>query len=60
MLLCTMTTKSYDFVVKVLEDLYHHEHQTANDLANKSIDQKAIVGMYNLEIAEQKMEESRN
>ena len=48
-----------DFVVKVLQELYHHEPQTAEDLANKiHIDQKAIVGMFNLEIAEQKMEET--
>tara|TARA_B100001057_G_scaffold219876_1_gene220277 strand:+ start:8403 stop:8717 length:315 start_codon:yes stop_codon:yes gene_type:complete len=48
-----------EFVVKILMDLYHHENQTAADLANKiHIDQKAIVGMYNLEIAEQKVEET--
>jgi len=48
-----------EFVVKVLQELYHHEPQTAEDLANKiHIDQKAIVGMFNLEIAEQKMEET--
>ena len=48
-----------EFVVKVLQELYHHEPQTAEYLANKiHIDQKAIVGMFNLEIAEQKMEET--
>lgn len=48
-----------EFVVKVLQELYHHEYQTAEDLANKiHTDQKAIVGMFNLEIAEQKMEET--
>ena len=48
-----------DFVVKVLMELYHHDQQTSADLANKiHIDQKAIVGMYNLEIAEQKVEET--
>ena len=47
-----------DFVVKVLIDLYRHD-ETASDLAQKiHIDQKAVVGMYNLEIAEQKMEET--
>tara|TARA_B100001057_G_C22867359_1_gene957140 strand:- start:1824 stop:2138 length:315 start_codon:yes stop_codon:yes gene_type:complete len=48
-----------DFVVKVLIELYRHEDQTAADLANKiHIDEKAIVGMFNLEIAEQKVEET--
>ena len=48
-----------EFVIKLLSELYHHESQTASDLANKiHIDQKAIVGMYNLEIAEQKVEET--
>tara|TARA_B100001094_G_scaffold105383_1_gene101542 strand:+ start:648 stop:962 length:315 start_codon:yes stop_codon:yes gene_type:complete len=48
-----------DFVVKVLIELYKHEDQTAADLANKiHIDEKAIVGMFNLEIAEQKVEET--
>lgn len=49
----------FDFVIKVLVDLYHHDPQTSEDLANKiHIEQKAIVGMYNLEIAEQKVEET--
>ncbi len=48
-----------EFVIKLLSELYHHESQTATDLANKiHVDQKAIVGMYNLEIAEQKVEET--
>jgi len=48
-----------DFVVKVLIELYRHEDKTAADLANKiHIDEKAIVGMFNLEIAEQKVEET--
>ena len=48
-----------DFVVKVLVELYRHETQTAADLANKiHVDEKAIVGMFNLEIAEQKVEET--
>ena len=48
-----------DFVVKVLVELYRHESQTAADLANKiHVDEKAIVGMFNLEIAEQKVEET--
>jgi ATP-dependent Clp protease adaptor protein ClpS len=49
----------FDFVIDVLIELYRHEEQTAADLANKiHIEQKAIVGMYNLEIAEQKVEET--
>jgi len=48
-----------EFVVKILMDLYKHEEQTATDLANKiHVDEKAIVGMFNLEIAEQKVEET--
>lgn len=48
-----------EFVVKVLIELYRHEAQTAADLANKiHVDEKAIVGMFNLEIAEQKVEET--
>lgn len=52
-------TTPFDFVINVLVDLYRHDEQTAADLANKiHIDEKAIVGMYNLEIAEQKVEET--
>ena len=49
----------FDFVIDVLIELYRHDDQTAADLANKiHIEEKAIVGMYNLEIAEQKVEET--
>jgi len=49
----------FDFVIEVLCDLFNHDPQTAADLAHKiHTDEKAIVGMYNLEIAEQKMEET--
>lgn len=52
-------TTPFDFVINVLVDLFRHDEQMAADLANKiHIDQKAIVGMYNLEIAEQKIEET--
>ena len=49
----------FDFVVDVLMDLFSHDNDTAADLAHKiHTDEKAIVGMYNLEIAEQKVEET--
>ena len=49
----------FDFVIEVLVELYRHDEQTAADLANKiHIEQRAIVGMYNLEIAEQKVEDT--
>jgi ATP-dependent Clp protease adaptor protein ClpS len=49
----------FDFVIEVLCDLFNHDPQTAADLAHKiHTDEKAIVGMYNLEIAEQKIEET--
>lgn len=49
----------FDFVIEILVGLYKHDEQTAADLANKiHIDEKAIVGMYNLEIAETKVEET--
>ena len=49
----------FDFVIELLVGLYRHDEQTAADLANKiHIEEKAIVGMYNLEIAEQKIEET--
>lgn len=52
-------TTPFDFVIDILVELYRHDTQTAADLANKiHIDEKAIVGMYNLEIAEQKIEET--
>ena len=49
----------FDFVIDVLVELYRHDEQTAAGLANKiHLEEKAIVGMYNLEIAEQKIEET--
>jgi len=49
----------FDFVIDILVELYRHDEQTAADLANKiHVEEKAIVGMYNLEIAEQKIEET--
>jgi|TARA_B110000263_G_scaffold247819_1_gene261433 ATP-dependent Clp protease adaptor protein ClpS len=49
----------FDFVIDVLMDLFNHDKDTAADLAHKiHTDEKAIVGMYNLEIAEQKIEET--
>ena len=49
----------FDFVVDILVGLYNHDKDTAADLAHKiHTDEKAIVGMYNLEIAEQKVEET--
>jgi len=52
-------TTPFDFVIDVLVELYRHDEQTAADLANKiHVEEKAIVGMYNLEIAEQKIEET--
>lgn len=49
----------FDFVIEVLVELYRHSEETAADLANKiHIEGKAIVGMFNLEIAEQKVEET--
>ena len=49
----------FDFVVDILMGLFNHDKDTAADLAHKiHTDEKAIVGMYNLEIAEQKVEET--
>ena len=49
----------FDFVVDLLMGLFNHDKDTAADLAHKiHTDGKAIVGMYNLEIAEQKVEET--
>ena len=48
-----------DFVIDILMNLFNHDEGTAADLAHKiHTDEKAIVGMYNLEIAEQKVEET--
>lgn len=52
-------TTPLDFVIELLVGLYRHDEQTAVDLANKiHVDEKAIVGMYNMEIAEQKIDET--
>ena len=49
----------FDFVVDILVGLFNHDKDTAAELAHKiHTDEKAIVGMYNLEIAEQKVEET--
>ena len=49
----------FDFVVDILMALFGHDKDTGVDLAHKiHTDEKAIVGMYNLEIAEQKIEET--
>jgi ATP-dependent Clp protease adaptor protein ClpS len=49
----------FDFVVDILVGLFNHDKDTAADLTHKiHKDEKAIVGMYNLEIAEQKVEET--
>ncbi len=52
-------TTPFDFVIEVLVKLFHHEPETATDLAAKiHNDGNAIVGMYYMEIAEQKVEET--
>ena len=52
-------TTPFDFVIDLLMTIYRHDEQTSADLANKiHIEEKAIVGMYNMEIAEQKIEET--
>ena len=49
----------FDFVIDILMGLFSHDKGTSADLAHKiHTDEKAIVGMYNLEIAEQKIEET--
>lgn len=49
----------FDFVIQVLTELFRHDEQTAEDLAYKiHNEERAIVGMYNQEIAEQKIEET--
>jgi ATP-dependent Clp protease adaptor protein ClpS len=48
-----------DFVIEILMNLFNHDEGTSADLAHKiHTDEKAIVGMYNVEIAEQKVEET--
>ena len=52
-------TTPFDFVINLLMEIYRHDEQTPADLANKiHLEEKAIVGMYNMEIAEQKIEET--
>jgi|TARA_R110001606_G_scaffold347072_1_gene496362 ATP-dependent Clp protease adaptor protein ClpS len=52
-------TTPFDFVIEVLNQLFHHSIETASELANKiHIENNAIVGMYYQEIAEQKVEET--
>ena len=52
-------TTPFDFVIDLLMEIYRHDEQTSADLANKiHLEEKAIVGMYNMEIAEQKIEET--
>ena len=47
------------YVIEILMNLFNHDEGTSADLAHKiHTDEKAIVGMYNLEIAEQKVEET--
>lgn len=49
-------TTPMDFVIDILIEIFHHDNQTAVDLTMKIHEEgKAIVGMYNLEIAEQKV-----
>lgn len=48
-----------DFVVEVLETVFKHDRQLAIDLTMKIHEEgAAIVGMYNEEIAEQKVEDT--
>lgn len=52
-------TTPFDFVIEVLVQLFHHTPETAADLASKIHNEgTAIVGMYYLEVAEQKVEET--
>ena len=52
-------TTPFDFVIEVLVKLFHHEIETASDIASKIHQEgNAIVGMYYMEIAEQKVEET--
>lgn len=54
-------TTPFDFVIEVLVQLFHHTSETSIDLATKIHNEgTAIVGMYYLEIAEQKVEETTN
>jgi len=50
---------TFDFVIAVLTGIFGHDPQTAVDLTQKiHNDGDAIVGMYNKEIAEQKVAET--
>lgn len=50
---------SFDFVVDILQSIFKHDQHLAVDLTMKIHDEgNAIVGMYNLEIAEQKVEDA--
>ena len=52
-------TTPFDFVIEVLVQLFHHTPETSIDIATKIHNEgTAIVGMYYLEIAEQKVEET--
>lgn len=52
-------TTPFDFVIELLVEIFRHDEQTAADLANKiHLEERAIVGMYNMEIAEQKVEDT--
>lgn len=52
-------TTPFDFVIEVLMKLFNHTSETSTDLASKIHQEgNAIVGMYYMEIAEQKVEET--
>ena len=52
-------TTPFDFVIEVLMQLFNHTSETSTDLASKIHQEgNAIVGMYYMEIAEQKVEET--
>ena len=52
-------TTPFDFVIEVLIKLFNHTSETSADLAAKIHQEgNAIVGMYYMEIAEQKVEET--
>ena len=52
-------TTPFDFVIEVLMQLFNHTPETSTDLAAKIHQEgNAIVGMYYMEIAEQKVEET--
>lgn len=52
-------TTPFDFVIEVLMKLFGHTMETSSDLAGKIHQEgSAIVGMYYMEIAEQKVEET--